>query len=231
VIASRRTLTALVAVIVAGCGGTAPSDSVASDAVLGGFATVDELAGPWRSEPMTLDPATIDEVDRACRLDPEFPPGIRLVVIDARGNGTLTADFNGQAGFVDCRLDVAPSGAISGHLRGGVGGWRGRHLAPGQLEIDDQGVDGHGEGWQELDGQSGTAVTRVVIDVVDAAGVDHVGSVTASLRDGMFLARWPTREPVGPRDANGRLDVWMRAYTITAYDAFGHVTDRVDGPR
>jgi hypothetical protein len=46
----------------------------------------------------------------------------------------------------------------------------------------------------------------------------------------MFLARWPTREPLGPRDAKGRLDVWMRAYTITAYDAFGHVTDRVDGP-
>lgn len=78
-------------------------------------------------------------------------------------------------------------------------------------------------------GEVGIAVTRVVIDVVDAADVDHVGSLTASLRDGMFLAHWPTREPVGPRDADGRMNVWMRAYTITAYDAFGHVTDGVDG--
>ena len=86
------------------------------------------------------------------------------------------------------------------------------------------------EGWQDLNGQTGTGVTRVVIDVVDAADVDHVGPVTASLNDGKFLARWPTREPVTPRDAMGRMNVWMRAYTITAYDAFGHVTDRIDGP-
>jgi hypothetical protein len=81
----------------------------------------------------------------------------------------------------------------------------------------------------ELNGQAGTAVTRVVIDVVDAAGVDHVGSVTASLHDGKFLARWPTREGDARRDM-GRLNVWMRAYTITAFDAFGDVTDWVDGP-
>ena len=70
----------------------------------------------------------------------------------------------------------------------------------------------------------------MVIDVVDAADVDHVGPVTASLNDGKFLARWPTREPVTRRDAMGRMNVWMRAYTITAYDAFGHVTDRIEGP-
>jgi hypothetical protein len=215
--------------LLAGCGSSAPADSVALDPALDQFATVAELTGPWRSEPLTLDPATIDEVDRVCRADPKFQAGIQLVVIDARGDGTLTAQYNGLGGFAQCYLKVALSGAISGHL-GDVGGWRGDHLAPGRIEIDDQGVGRNRGAWQELNGQAGTAVQRVIIDVVDAPDVDHVGSVTASLQDGKFLARWPTREPGARQDAQGRLDVWMRAYTITAYDALGHVTDRVDGP-
>jgi hypothetical protein len=214
--------------LLAGCAGTAPGDSVAPDPA-DRFATVAELTGPWRSEPLTLDSATIDEVDRVCRPDPDSIPGIRLVVIDARGNGKLTAQYNGPGGFAECRLEVAPGGAISGHL-GNLEGWRGNHLAPGCLEIDDQGVGRRREGWQGLNGQAGTAVMRVVIDVVDAADVDHVGPVTASLHEGKFLAWWPLREPGASRDATGRLDIWERAYTITAYDAFGHVTDRVDGP-
>ena len=217
------------ACLLAGCGGTAPSGSAAQDPAIDGFATVAELTGPWRSEPLTLGPDSIAEVDRACRPDPESPPGIGLVVIDARGNGKLTAQYNGPGGFAECRLEVDPSGAISGHL-GILEGRRGNHLAPGRIEIDDQNVGRQKESWQELNGQSGTAVTRVVIDVVDAAGVDHVGPVTASLHDGKFLARWPTRERDARRDVMGRLNVWMRAYTITAFDAFGHVTDRVDGP-
>jgi hypothetical protein len=218
----------VLACLLAACGGNAPTDSAAPEPSLDVPATVAELTGPWRSEPLTLDPTTIDKIDRACRLDPKFPSGVQLVVIDARGDGRVNADYNGPAGFADCRLDVALSGAISGHLAP-LGGWRGGHLAPGRLEIDDEGVARKGEGWQELNGQAGAGVSRVVIDVVDAADVDHIGLVTASLGSGIFVARWPTREPAR-RDAGGRLDVWMRAYTITAYDAFGHVTDRVDGP-
>ena len=223
----RRSGIALAALLLAVCGGDAPSDAAASDLVhLGVPATLAELTGPWRPEPLMLDPNMAAAVDRACRTDPEFPAGVQLVVIDARGSSKLFAAYAGPGGAeAECGyIDVAPTGEISGSLSGTSIGDR-PALAAGRMAIDGGGggSDDRGVVYQYVIGRAGAGIRRVILDV---AGI---GPVTATLRDGWFVAWWPVGEPIKPAGAPGP-HVPQKAYTVTGYDALGQPLDQIQSP-
>ena len=103
--------------LVAGCSSESPSDSAAPDLRARGHATLAELVGPWQREPFSIDPSVRAAADRACRTDPEFPPGVELVAVDARGDGRLISVYSGSGGSAECDYaKVDPSGTVTGSL-------------------------------------------------------------------------------------------------------------------
>jgi hypothetical protein len=217
-----RLIGAVIAVVllVAACGSEAPSGAAAPDLRAGRLATLADLVGPWQREPFVIDANVRAAADRACRTDPEFPPGVQLVGIDARGGGRLITYFAGPGGaMAECvYTKVARDGSVTGSLSGkGTQVWA--PLEPGRLSPNG------GGGWTDGDvaiqyvmGRVGAGGGRVVIDV------EGVGPVTASLGGGWYIAWWESGRPA---PENGQApNIPSKRYTTTAYDAFGQTTDR-----
>jgi hypothetical protein len=209
-----------IVLLVAACGGGAPSDTAAPDLGAGRLATLADLVGPWQREPFIIDAQVRAAADRACRADSEFPPGVQLVGIDARGGGRLITAYAGPGGATaDCiYIEVARDGSITGSLSS-RGTSEFAPLAPGQLAA--QGSGGFSDddvAVQYVLGRVGAGTARVVLDV------EHVGPVTATLSHGWYLAWWETGRP---RDPNGPgPHIPSKRYTVSAYDTFGQVTDQ-----
>ena len=208
-----------IVLLVASCGGESPSDAAAPDLRAGRLATLADLVGPWQREPFIIDGNVRAAADRACRADTEFPPGVQLVGIDARGAGRLITIYAGPGGAADCTyIEVAPDGSVTGSLSS-----RGTSmfapLAPGQLEPYGGGSFTDGNiAVQYVMGRVGAGVGRVVLDVED------IGLVTATLGNGWYVAWWETSRAL---PANGqRADIPSKRYAVAAYDAFGQITDQ-----
>lgn len=155
------------------------------------FATTAELTGPWRAVPLVIDPALTDALDQSCRRDPEFPPGVALVAIDARGDGRLIAQYAGGNESADCAYGrISEGGTVSGGLSGNRTGVA--PVSPGQLSMVNfvGGTPREGQplasgAWGWVSGRAGQGIAKVVIEI--SGRVD----VTASLQNGWFVAWWP----------------------------------------
>ena len=164
-------------------------------------------------------------MDRACRADPEFPPGVQLLGIDARGGGRLMAVFAGPGVQAECAYtEVAADGSVTGSLSSG-GTADLAPMRPGQVENDGFGgfnTKAGAVGIQYVMSRLGAGVERVVLQVAD------IGPVTATLGNGWYLAWWETGTPPDPNGPGPHVP--SRRYTVTAYDALGQVTDQKTQP-
>ena len=180
------------------------------------MATLADLVGPWQRQPFTIDENVRAAADRACRADVGFPPGVQLVLIDARGAGRLMTLFAGPGGHADCLYtEVAADGSVTGSLSGNGSGTL-APLAPGQLEnYGGGGFSNEATAIQYVMGRVGAGAERVVLQVAD------VGPVTATVSNGWYLAWWETGRPLDPNGPGPHLP--SKRYTVTAYDAFGQI--------
>ena len=175
-------------------------------------ATLADLTGPWRAAPMRLDSVTEMKADAACRRDPEFPGGVRLALVDARGGGKLSTIYDGGDDLiVDCVTEIGPDGDVWGSIRTVGPGLR---SGPGQLRSigggGGGGADGPGMTWTF--GRVGQGIVAVVVDV---AGI---GRITATVQNGWYLAWWEGARGLGDPP---------QPRTVTAFDAFGTVLDQI----
>jgi hypothetical protein len=180
----RRVLSALLVAgwIAAGC----------STFAVERYARTEDIRGPWRAEPLSVDPATVaaggkvcDDVRTPIRGDVAFD---RLAAVDARGTGLITMLFTGAgSAFVQCELRVDAAGDLST-----VGGWAEKAegpkllLAPdGLMIVRAGGMLGGADLASNVTGRIGQAVASV--RVVFAAGP----VIQASIGGGWFTAWWP----------------------------------------
>jgi hypothetical protein len=215
-----RSAVIAIMLLAAGCGGEAPSDAAAPLLQAGRVASLADLVGPWQREPFVIDGNVRAAADRACRADPEFPPGVQLVGVDARGGGRLMTIFAGPGGATaDCTyLEVARDGSVTGSLSGrGTSAFA--PLEPGHLSPHGGGgfSDG-GVAVQYVMGRVGVGTERVVV------AVEAIGPVTATLGNGWYLAWWETGRPLDPNGPGPHIP--SKRYTVTAYDASGQITDQ-----
>lgn len=203
----------LAALLLAGCGpGTPATPEVTIQATAEGGSG---LRGAWQAEPLPLDAALLEAVDRECRdaLQELIGPEFRLLVVDARGEGLLQAVFGDPLGRVaTCEgIAVQPDGTVrsagSGLMTaagqdparqparfellngGGMGIVEGGGLAvarPGQRPYDRSDIIR----WITF-GTAGPGISSVVVDL--PVGV----RVTASLANGGYVAWWPGVWPLG----------------------------------
>lgn len=180
----RRAVAALLVTcwIAAGCG-------IGS----GGYPNTEELQGPWRPEPLAVDPVTIAAGERACRerSGDLAEPKDRLVAVDARGGNRLFLIFAGppaDSSLCELRMDSAGGVSLVG-ASGSGGGAPFEALLPGAVVITGSGGGGSDNGaWTSVIGRSGSAVTDVRI-LVPGGPV-----VRASVGGGWFAAWWPTSQ-------------------------------------
>ena len=123
----------------------------------------------------------------------------------------------------DCSyIEVAQSGAIRGGLGGVMTVDMFAPLAPGQLEYPGGGqFSDDTTTVQYVIGRVGAGTARVVLEV------EGIGSVTATLGNGWYLAWWEAGKPLDPTGPGRPHPLPGQRYTATAYDALGHVTDQI----
>jgi hypothetical protein len=172
------------ALLVGGCGPAADP-----------YATVAQVRGPWRSEPLALSPAAQEAAEAACQDSRAALvnglPLEQLAVIDARGTGRITVIFGGAgAAFTRCELRMTAEGGLEQ-----AGGWTRRSagdnllLPPDGLTIESGGGMLGGDGLaSNASGRFGGAVNSVRL--VFASGT----VVQASVGLGWYTAWWPTDE-------------------------------------
>jgi hypothetical protein len=189
-------------------GSAEPAGPVQPDPVRA--ATLAELIGPWRREPLRPPAAVIAAADRTCRLTEQmFPRDVELVAIDARGGGRLPTTFAGDDAMAYCGfLTIADNGTLSGSLSGSQTGFTEPVLGPGRL-LGWGGTGGGADVWCSFTGRAGPGVARVVIEAQVA------GPLTATLQNGWYVGWWP----VSCRFSD--------PLVIAAYDAGGRVTDQI----
>ena len=176
-------------------------------------ATLAELIGPWRREPMRPPAAVIAATDRTCRLSAVFRRDVVLVAIDARGGGRLAAVFAGDDSVTACLpLTISDNGVVEGSVNGGeVGPQRlpgpGRLIAWGGTGSPRAGDPD--DAWCGATGRAGAGVARVVIEAQVA------GSIAATVQNRWYLAWWPVACHLAA------------PLIITAYDAGGRGTDQI----
>jgi hypothetical protein len=194
-------------------GSADPAGSAQPDPVR--VATLAELIGPWRREPLRPPAAVIAAADRTCRLEPPpiFPRDVVLVAIDARGGSRLPTIFASDDAMAYCGfLTIADNGTLSGSLSASETGFE-RVPGPGRLLARGGGGEGRvsdEDGWCSVTGRAGPGVARVVIEAPVA------GLITATLQNGWYLAWWPVS--CGPPG---------QVVISTAYHAGGSVTDQI----
>jgi hypothetical protein len=202
----------LIAFFVMACGTDAPaSDQAPPQVDVGRPATLLELTGPWRPEPLRLDPLLATQADRVCRRDQSFPiEKLDLVLIDARGGGRLPTLYAGGDATADCHyMQISKTGVVTGSISGSGTG-QGGQPPDGKLSL--VGTGSIEKAWSYRSGRAGAGITRVVVDV---AGI---GAITATLQNGWYFAWWPgapKRGEPGP------------SVTVTAFDAAGEPIDQL----
>jgi cell division septation protein DedD len=158
-----------------------------------GAASLAELTGPWRAEPLGLDPGMAGRIADRCARDMEGQPGIPAQIIDVRGAGVAMARLSGPTSAIGCSaLQITANGGIEG----AGGGWRSNEAevlpAIGLTEIsaiERSTVDG---GNLKVEGRSvlGRAGAGIVAVTVETAGLPVI---VATVQNGWFAAWWPAR--------------------------------------
>jgi hypothetical protein len=151
----------------------------------------------WSDTPLPPDPA-LDakamEAQSSCQGSPDAGAPMRVLIQDRRTQWTAAFLMSGPGQFGSCLLTTA--GGMSG---GGSGPALGAMTA--ELTIDDRSSGDIGDGdAQELGGRVVQNAASVVVNF------DGGRAVTASLRDGYWLAWWPAgplAESVTARDGSG----------------------------
>ncbi len=205
---SRSSIVTIAVVVMAACAGEAASP----DDPLG----LADLLGPWRREPIAaLDPRVVAALDGVCRAFPDFPPGQELVLVDARGRGRLQAQYAGPNSTAECTNDLVihPDGSVTGGLSS-VGGGGAAQPPAGRIVVRSNSGTGTNNDepnpYTVIGGRVGPDALRVVVDV------RGIGPVTATLRDGWYMAWW-----------SGKC---CAAAKVTGYDAAGNITDAISTP-
>jgi hypothetical protein len=185
---------AVTAVILAACtGGTANPATSSIPATKGGSITttaktvsVDDLTSEWRPVPLRIGDAALQQMDEDCLSYDFLPPGVSLVVADARGEGKVHLLYAGedrQNGT--CEATVSPNGGIQTEPRSATAEpvsdppveatelmvWGGQ-TSPGSARPEDW--------WQQIMGEAGTGIYRVI------AHVPGVPPIVASLGGSWF---------------------------------------------
>jgi hypothetical protein len=184
----------------AGCG-SEPDQSDAAGGLPAGLpallpASREMLAGPWQATPFSIDPRLRTEAERACRNSGMDPfPNVTLMVIDARGEGVLQAQFAGLPGSTASCMDmtIRDDGLVEALGGGSTGGGMAfRPLQQFELQVDGKsggggggiGPGAGGPGTVQVSGRVGPGIAQVRIL---APGQPPI---VASLQNGWFLAWW-----------------------------------------
>jgi hypothetical protein len=156
-------------------------------------ASLAELLGPWRAEPLGLDPAMAGRIVDRCARDMEGPPGVPPQFIDVRGAGVAMARLSGPNTAIGCdALQITANGGVEG----AGGGWRSGEAEqlPGlgvtEIAAIQRSTVGGGhlevQGWS-VHGRVGNGIASVT---VEPAGHPVV---VATVQNGWFAAWWPAR--------------------------------------
>lgn len=186
---------------VVACGG---STDGAEPSPTPAVADLARVLGPWTPEPFPIDPAIAAAADAKCRSDPTTQvrnPNLRLVVVDARGEGLIHLVYAAGAAFGDCQLRFDRTGTMTS--TGSGSGEGPADAGPNEVTLRSASgspSSGADRGDLAVIGVAGSNVAAVRI--VRANGE----SITASLGGGTFAAWWP---------------VFDRRYRIEGYDASG----------
>ena len=188
---ARRSISRLATVVLVlalvGCGEDAAEPPVAPPP-----ASLAELVGPWRTQPLRLDEGTWSQIEAVCRRDIEFPAGTHALLIDVRGAGVATVRMTGaQSGVCDA-LAVTPDGAVAG------AGGGSRNEAPEAFKIPpgttlgpiEYGNVGGGDlkinGWS-VRGPAGAGIATVIVEPIGQP------RIVATVMNGWFSAWWPVQ--------------------------------------
>lgn len=189
-----------------------PADAPLQPGVLGaGFAG--DLWGGWQAQPIAVPPALLARIDAVCRASMQPFPAVPLVLVDARGNGAVQAQFAGPGGEATCMdMTVSRDGTVDA-LGGGSTGIGPQGAGPGPLAIESHGsmASGGPNGGVTLS----VAVGRVGQGVASVAiVVPGKGEITTSMANGWYMASFP-----GP---------WPDGTTVVARDVTGAQVDVTD---
>lgn len=157
-------------------------------------ATLADIRGAWRAEPLSLAPATVAAAEAACGEDqpaggPDGGAATRPAAVDARGTSRITVIFAGAgSAFVRCELLVDSRGELTT-----AGGWAQTGTGPELLlEQDDITIETSG-GMLGGEGLASNASGRVGLAISAVRFVFSDGTVVhASVGGGWFTAWWPT---------------------------------------
>lgn len=214
----RLVVLATAVLFVAACGG--PDDPLA---IAPGPASLAQLTGPWRAQPLALDPVLRGKIEQTCRTDMERQPGSVAALVDVRGASVAVVRMVGpSAGMCDSLL-------ISdfGNVQGAGGGWTAGDaellpaIGPGELAEVEYGSIGGGDlkvqGYSVV-GRAGNDIASVVIEP------DGVPPILATLESGFFAGWWPSNVP--PNELGRNMPPAQKA-VVRAYDAVGTLLDEV----
>lgn len=182
-----------------------------------GAASLAELIGPWRQQPLALDLVMADRIAEACARDMTMPVGVPAQVIDVRGAGVAIVRLSGPAGAMGCdALQITEAGDVVG----AGGGWSMSQAevlpAIGLTEFADiqrstiMGGDLRVTGWSVV-GRAGAGIAAVT--VAEAGGP----VVVATLQNGWFAAWWPA-----PAAAVGNGGGRQPPALLRGFDSFGN---------
>lgn len=170
----------------------------------GGGAT--DLSRPWQAEPFAVAQELVTEAVTACRSSGlGLGRGEELVVVDARGDGTLTLVFAGPNSISSCDLEARTVGAPL-VANGGSTMEGGLAPAPEPDELVSFGTSGFGGPngpHSSVMGRAGVAI--VSVRVATPRGLDLAASIGPG---GWYSAWWPTDEmtvEIRGIDANGNV--------------------------
>ena len=176
-------------------------------------ATLAELIGPWRREPLRPSAAVTAAADRTCRLSDGVPRDAVLVAIDARGGSRLQAVFAADNASAFCLpLTITNNGVVEGFVNGSEINAE-QVPGPGRL-IARVGTGSPRDGdpddaWCGATGRAGPGVARVVMEAQGA------GPIAATVQRGWYLGWWPVACHLAA------------PVLITAYDAGGRATYQI----
>jgi hypothetical protein len=220
VVAASRGLgrTLVLAALLGACAGpiaTLEPDGAAlpDEPVLQAFETLDEARGPWRTDPIGLDPILEARIVDGCRRELLGPRGMQRAmppaegaVVDARGEGlALVALVFPNGGDAGCLPVTVDHGGGTG-LAPSAWGRENDPLPeppPRELYVDTQGevfVTGRPPG-RAVVGHVGDAIRRVIVEPPEGE------PVVASVGHGRFMAWWPEEGIDGTNSSVGNFRV------------------------
>jgi len=165
-----------------------------------------DLSEPWQTQPFAISEAALASAELACR-DMQPPPGVRLAVVDARGDSTVYLVYAAPAAQAECLVSIQPNGRAESMGGGASIGGLPPAPGPGGVSVVSSGNSSGGVGGDVTStilGRAGAGVARVEVRLGNGR------ALTASLGPtGWFAAWWPSGE--------GYLDV-------AGFDGLGTVT-------